>query len=109
MKVMLHVVLLCCLLDQTSVQLQLRVVSCQLLQPTTARVGESVTTTFIMESIIHRTLVIVEEKVGGKLVNRTVNEVSSPCSNINSHLSLTKCLYFYLLLYTSVMLSMIYM
>ena len=46
--------------------------------PGTARTTECVTTTFVMESIIRRTIVVVEERVGGKLVNRTVNEVSCP-------------------------------
>jgi len=56
----------------------LRCVSYQLLQQATARTNERVTTTFIMESIIRRTIVVVEERVGGQLVNRAIKEVRSP-------------------------------
>ena len=53
---------------------RLRHVSYQLLQPSTNSKA-CVTTTFIMEAIIRRTIVVVEEKVDGKMINRTVNEV----------------------------------
>lgn len=45
------------------------------MQSSTDSAKDCVITTFIMESIIRRTIVIVEEKVDGKLINRTVNEV----------------------------------
>jgi len=65
---------------------------CQLLQPSTAGTAECITTTSVIESIIRRTIVIVEEKVGGKVINRTINEVSSPGTNIREPFN--KCLFF---------------
>jgi len=58
--------------------------SCSLLQPCTARTVECVTTIFVMEQIIRRTIRIVQERVGGKLVNTKMSEVSSAVTGIVS-------------------------
>jgi len=71
----------------------LRCVSYQLLQQAIARTNERVTTTFIMESIIRRTIVVVEERVGGQLVNRAIKEVRSP--RLPSSLYFMFCLLLY--------------
>jgi len=47
-----------------------------------------------METITRRTIVIVEEKVGGKLVNRIVNEVSSAGTDITDLLTVIFLCYF---------------
>ena len=73
--------------------------SCSLLQPCTARTVECVTTTFVIEQIIRRTIHIVQERVGGKLVNTKMSEVSSAVTGIVSISTVIFLVVFYIKLF----------